>query len=140
MKKRKLLIPVIIVLCAVCVFAWYRRELALDDLLPQENWVRCEVYLGEPGVGDTQVSMEDLQGLLDAIEDTTVTRRSEFHGFFTPYFRITLYKGEAYPTLIHVAENGNVSVAVELNLDHYSYYQGGEELYQALLELTGTMP
>ena len=32
----------------------------------------------------------------------------------------------------HVAENGNISVAVELDLDHYSYYQGGEELYQAL--------
>ena len=136
MKKLTICALLVILLCALCISLWYRTELPLADRIPQENWVRCEVFLGTPGVGDTEVPMDDLQGLLDAIDCTTVTRRSEFKGFFTPYFRITLYKGEAYPTLIHVAENGDISIAAELDLDHYSYYRGGEELYQALLELT----
>ena len=136
MKKLTICALLVILLCALCIFLWYRTELPLADRIPQENWVRCEVFLGTPGVGDTEVPMDDLQGLLDAIDHTTVVRRSEFPGFYTPYFRIVLYKGESYPTLIHVAENGNISVAAELDLDHYAYYKGGEELYQALLELT----
>ena len=136
MKKLTICALLVILLCALCIFLWYRTELPLADRIPQENWVRCEVFLGTPGVGDTEVPMDDLQGLLDAIDHTTVVRRSEFPGFYTPYFRITLFKGESYPTVIHVAENGNISVAVELDLDHYSYYKGGEELYQAILELT----
>ena len=135
--KKLAICTVVVILLGVLFFSlWYRTELPLADRIPQENWVRCEVYLGKPGVGDTEVPKDDLQGLLDAIDHTTVVRRSEFHGFFTPYFRITLYKGESYPTLIHVAENGDISVAAELDLDHYSYYKGGEELYQALLKLT----
>ena len=136
MKKLTICALLVILLCALCISLWYRTELPLADRIPQENWVRCEVFLGTPGVGDTEVPMDDLQGLLDAIGRTTVVRRSEFPGFYTPYFRITLFKGESYPTLIHVAENGNISVAAELDLDHYAYYKGGEELYQALLELT----
>lgn len=136
MKKLTIYTLLAISLCIFCFSLWYRADLALADRIPQENWGRCEVFLGKPGVGDSEVHLDDLQGLLDAIDCTTVTRRSEFKGFFTPYFRITLYKGEAYPTLIHVAENGDISIAAELDLDHYSYYRGGEELYQALLELT----
>ena len=136
MKKLTICALLVILLCALCISLWYRTELPLADRLPQENWVRCEVFFGNPGVGDAEIPIGDLQGLLDAIDHTTVVRRSEFPGFYTPYFRITLYKGESYPTLIHVAENGDISVAVELDLDHYSYYKGGEELYQALLELT----
>ena len=136
MKKLTICALLVILLCALCISLWYRTELPLADRIPQGNWVRCKVFLGTPGVGDTEVPMDDLQSLLDAIDHTTVVRRSEFPGFYTPYFRITLYKGESYPTLIHVAENGDISVAVELDLDHYSYYKGGEELYQALLELT----
>ena len=136
MKKLTIGAILVILLCGLCFSLWYRSELHLADRIPAENWVRCEVFMGKPGVGDTEVPMDDLQGLLDAIGRTTVVRRSEFRGFFTPYFRITLYKGESYPTLIHVAENGDISVAVELDLDHYSYYKGGEELYQAILELT----
>ena len=136
MKKLTICALLVILLCALCISLWYRTELPLADRIPQENWVRCKVFLGTPGVGDTEVPMDDLQSLLDAIDHTTVVRRSEFPGFYTPYFRIALYTGESYPTLIHVAENGDISVAVELDLDHYSYYKGGEELYQALLELT----
>ena len=135
MKKLSICILIVILLCALCFSLWYRTELPLANRIPQENWVRCEVFLGTPGVGDSEIPMDDLQSLLDAIDRTTVVRRSEFPGFYTPYFRITLYKGESYPTLIHVAENGDISVAAELDLDHYSYYKGGEELYQALLEL-----
>lgn len=136
MKKLTICSLLIILLCVLCFSLWYRTELPLADRIPQEHWVRCEVFLGEPGVGDAEIPMDDLQGLLDAIDRTTVIRRSEFPGFHTPYFKITLFKGESYPTLIHVAENGDISVAAELDLDHYSYYKGGEELYQALLELT----
>ena len=136
MKKLTICALLVILLCALCISLWYRTELPLADRIPQENWVRCEVFLGTPGVGDTEVPMDDLQGLLDAIDHTTVVRRSEFPGFYTPYFRITLFKGESYPTLIHVAENGDISVAVELDLDHYTCYKGGEELYQAILELS----
>ena len=136
MKKLIVCILLVVLLFSLCFSLWYRTELPLSDRIPQENWVRCEVFLGTPGVGDAEIPMDDLQGLLDAIDRTTVIRRSEFPGFHTPYFKITLFKGESYPTLIHVAENGDISVAAELDLDHYSYYKGGEELYQALLELT----
>ena len=135
MKKRGILILMVLLLAAACFFGWYRQELNLADRIPQESWVRAEVRYGTPGEGDSETDFDDLQALLAAIDHTTVTRRSEFDGYLTPYFRITLYKGEAYPTLITVGEDGSIAIAAGLDFDHYSYYRDGEELYQALLDL-----
>ena len=135
MKKMKLLIPLVILVCIACLFAWYGMELELAGQLPREEWVRAEVRQAEAGVGAQEVVLEDIQALLEAIADTTVTRRQEFHSV-APGFEILLYGDGGYPTLMYVLENGNISIAEELDLDHYTYYEGGQNLYQKLLELT----
>lgn len=135
MKKMKLLIPLVILVCIGCLFAWYGMELELADQLPREEWTRAEVRPVEAGVGAREVVLEDPQALLEAIADTTVTRRQEFHSV-APGFEILLYRDEGYPTLMYVVDNGSISIAKELDLDHYTYYEGGQDLYRKLLELT----
>lgn len=140
MTKRTIILiaAAVVVLTLGVAGSWlyWETELSLSGILPEENWISLELWVGEPGSGDTKIDSPALEDVLGAIGKTNVTRASAEDGFFVPYFRLTLYKGESYPTLLYVAQNGRITVAVELDLDNYQYYKGGEELYQALLELT----
>lgn len=138
MSKGKILLIALCVLLLVGVSLWlyWETELPLMEQIPDERWVKLDFSVGEPGVEEYGITPPALEDVLSAIADTRVTRYSEIRGLSYPYFRLLLYKGEAYPTLIYVQENGWVTIAEELDFDHYRYYEGGEELYQALLELT----
>ena len=138
MPKGKMLLIALCVLLLLGVSLWlyWETDLPLMEQIPDEEWVKLEFSIGEPGADEYGIIPPALDAVLTAIADTRVTRHSEIRGLSYPYFRLVLYKGEAYPTLIYVQENGWVTIAEELDFDHYRYYEGGEELYQALLKLT----
>ena len=134
--KRSFLLILVICLLAVALWFYWEQSFSLASVLPEEQWIRAEIWVGDPGIGDTKWEGEiDLNALLMEMEQTHVTRGPDFPGMTQPYFRLTLYKGEAYPTIICVVKNGQISVAKELDFDHYKYYEGGEELYIALQKM-----
>lgn len=137
-KVKKILIVVLVpLLLAMASWLYWETEISLTELIPDEQWTKVQLFIGDPGVGETEwedtLSLEDI---LAAVNQTKVTRGPEFPGMLQPYFRLYLIHEDGYPTAITVVENGQVSIAAELDFDNYRYYEGGEELYQALLELT----
>lgn len=139
MKKPQKIFLAGLLVCVLTFFAWFywERTFSLSSVLPQEDWVRVEIYIGDPGVGQEQwQGTVELEDVLSALEQARVSRGPEFPGMTQPYFQLTLYKGESYPTHITVVKNGQISVAAELDFDNYKYYEGGQWLYAALLALT----
>lgn len=139
MKKSRMIILAALIACVLIVSLWFYWEhtFSLNSVLPEENWTRVEISIGDPGVGDEQwQGTVDLEAVLTALEYARVSRGPEFPGMTQPFFQVTLYKGEAYPTHITVVKNGQIAVAEELDFDNYKYYEGGDWLYAALLTLT----
>lgn len=137
MSKKSFLAGLLVFVLVVAAWFYWEQTFTLNSVLPEENWVRAEIHIGTPGVGDEQwQGTVDLEAVLTALEYARVSRGPEFSGMTQPYFQLTLYKGEAYPTHITVVKNGQVSVAEELDFDNYKYYEGGDWLYAALLTLT----
>lgn len=130
---------------AICVLAlviaglylYWETEIPLTNMLPDEDWTKVQLFVGDPGVGESEwegaLAPEDI---LAAVNQTKVTRGPEFSGMSQPYFHLYLIHENGYPTTITAVENGQVAVAIEMDFDNYRYYEGGEELYQALLALT----
>lgn len=54
-------------------------------------------------------------------------------------FRITLYRENAWPTVLYVDPTGRISLAVDMRYDNWKYYRGGAALYTALEELSETL-
>ena len=137
MSKGKVLLIAVGVLLILSLSAWiyWETPLSLADRLPQERWVSLEFAVGDPGIEEYGIQPPALEAVLDAIGETRVSRYSELEGLYYPYFRLLLYKGEAYPTLLYVQKNGWITLAEGLDFDHSRYYEGGEELYRALMEL-----
>jgi L-ascorbate metabolism protein UlaG (beta-lactamase superfamily) len=69
--------------------------------------------------------------MLEAVRSATVTRGGEFHALPTYCYELRL-TGDSFPTLVYVGKDGRISVAVELDLDHYLYFEDHGELYAAL--------
>lgn len=139
MKKAKKIVLIGLILCALALSAWlyWERAFPLADVLPEEDWIRVQIDIGDPGVGqEPWQGTADPETVLTALEQAQVTRGPEFRSMSLPYFQLTLFKGESYPTHITVVANGQISVAVELDFDNYRYYEDNGELYAALLELT----
>lgn len=139
MSKTKKIILAALAVCMLAASLWlyWERTFSLSSVLPEENWTRVEISIGDPGVGQAiWQGTVDLETVLTALDHARVSRGPGFPGMTQPYFQLTLYKGEAYPTHITVVKNGQISVAEELDFDHYAYYEGGDWLYAALLTLT----
>ena len=51
------------------------------------------------------------------------------------YFQINLHRSKGEATVLYVNARGEVAVAANMDLNHYRYYKGGEELYEALSAL-----
>ena len=121
---------------------WYwEHPLSLHDLLPEETWVRMEmeqIFSAGPTEDRKFVDppMDAVLALLPAIRVTRAEKR--------PYlddkcFRITLYKGEAWPTMLYVGSTGRIHIAADLNFDDWKCYEGGEALYQYLYLCSRTL-
>lgn len=118
---------------------WYwERPLPLYELLPDVSWTRMELeqMLPDNPAGDLKFAdppMEELLALLPAIR---VSRAEGCHYLEDECFRITLYKGEAWPTVLYVGSTGRVDIAADMQFDDWKYYEGGEALYLYIYNLS----
>ena len=137
MKKSKLILLLILVLCLAAAVCWvyYETELQLGDILPNESWTDLTFYEGNPGIADREISGVELNAVLDTIRQTTLTRGSAFRGMSQPYYLLYLYNANSAPTFLYVLEDGRIAVAIASDADHYKYFEGGGELYAALCEI-----
>lgn len=136
MKKTKPIAMAICVLLLVIGGLWWYWEypLALNERIPEENWVRMEMEQMLPYnmSGDLTYEdppMEDVLALLPAIR---VTRAQSSNFVEDDSFRITLFKGEAWPTVMYISPTGKIQIAAEMDFDNWKCYEGGEALYQYL--------
>lgn len=139
---------------AICLLAlvngglwWYwERPLPLDRLIPQEQWVRMELEQMLPNnlAGDLEFQDPPMEEILELLPAVRVTRAEKRHYLDDECFRITLYKGEAWPTVLYVGSSGRIDIAADMQFDDWKNYEGGEALYRYLYNLSqnlaGTVP
>ncbi len=137
MKNKTALLAICVLLLVLCAALWmyWERQIPMIELLPEEDWVKLDMRISEAGTGDREIDPPELEKVLEAIGKAKVTRGPEYKDV-SGSFRLALYKGEGYPTVIYVSEDGKIAIAAEMDVDNWRYYEGGEELYKALLELT----
>ena len=136
---------------AVCTFilllgglyVYWEREIPLMSLLPDEDWTKVQLLMGNVGSDEWEREFTDppLDRILDFIQATKVTRDEKDPYLDDQYFQIYLIPEDGYPTVIHVEKNGEVIVFADstLDMDEYRYYEDGEILYSMLLSLSGEL-
>ncbi len=136
MRNKKVLLAICVLLLVLCAALWmyWESKIPMIELIPDADWIKLDMSISEAGIGDREIDPPELEKVLEAIGKTKVTRGPEDRDV-SGSFRLALYKGEGYPTVIYVAEDGKIAIAAEMDVDNWRYYEGGEELYQALLEL-----
>ena len=124
------------------LWIYWERPLSLGALIPQEVWLRLELQQDDgANTGDCVKFQEPpMEDILTQIQATRVTRAEKDRLLGEKYFQLLLYKGESYPTMLYVEENGQIHVAAELDFDHWKNYEGGEELYTYLSILSKNLP
>ncbi len=140
MKKHTKIIIAIILLALIIGGLWFywEQELVLGDVIPAGD-NKVQFYIVTPGMGSTDIQLdEQIEELIpEAVRSAKVTRGPEFHALPEYCYELRLH-GDGYPTLIYVGRDGRISVAVDLDLDHYQYFEDHGELYAALDEILAT--
>ena len=94
--------------------------------------------------GDLKFEHAPLEDVLEMLPTIRVTRAGRKLHLEDDCFRITLYKGEPWPTVMYVSSTGRVDIATDMQFDNWKYYEGGEALYLYLSilskTLSGTLP
>lgn len=131
-KYSKLIAIVLLALILVGLWFYWEQELVLGDIIPAgDNKVQFNILVAGVGATDIQLDAQIESLMLEAVRSATVTRGGEFHALPTYCYELRL-TGDGYPTLVYVGKDGRISVAVELDLDHYLYFEDHGELYAAL--------
>ena len=134
--KKKLLIPVLILLLLSADFFYWTQGLPLGQQLPSKVWGQVRLWHCTDGWFDSpeiDLSEEEFGFLAAALENTRVTRRTKFDILSQPWFYLAMQRPDGALVLLTVLENGDISV--DPGTGKKQYYDGGEELYQALLSL-----
>lgn len=139
-KRLPLLLPLLIV---GCIWFYWGRTFPLMEQLPEENWVRLQMWVRDDTTDEWiwEIEPPALEAVLSAIEQTTVDRNDKSKNLGYTGFEILLYPESGdYPTLIYVSDYGKIAVAAYYDLDHDQYYERGGELYDALAVLAENQP
>ena len=121
---------------------WYwEKPMPLDSLLPDEQWKKMDLerMLPDHTAGDLKFEHAPLEDVLALLPAIRVTRAEGKPYLEDDCFRITLYKGEPWPTVMYVSSTGRVDIAADLDFDHWKNYEGGEALYLYLSTLSKTL-
>lgn len=134
MKKHPKIIIAVALLALIIGSLWFywEQELVLGDIIPAGD-NEAQFFIATPSSGSTDIPLDDqIESLmLEAVRSATVTRGPEFHALPELCYELHL-NGDGYPTLVYVGKDGRISVAVDLDLDHYQYFEDHGELYAAL--------
>lgn len=135
-----ILLVTVLLLAVLSIYLYETLPVAIADILPEDNWTKAQITLYQDN-HTTEFEFEgtQLEQLLTVLEESVVNRGSSFAGMSPPFLRMHLSETSGPGTLIYVLEDGRMSVAVDYDTDHYRYFQGGEALYQAILQLTAQM-
>ena len=143
MKKTKRIAAVICMLLLVLGGLWWYWEYPhpLNELIPDENWVRMEMEQTRPYnmAGDLTFENAPMESVLALLPAVRVTRAQNSNYVEDDSFRITLFKGEAWPTVMYISPTGKIQIAAELDFDNWKCYEGGEALYQYLYTCSKTL-
>ena len=115
----------------------YRRwEIPLTDVLPDGQWTGAHLLQGDPDDPEREWEVPSkADGVLGAISAAKVTRGGGKPSLSGGYFQMNLYQAGGSATILYVNSRGELAVAADMDVEHYRYYRGGEELYEALLAL-----
>ena len=138
MKRSKVLIAIISVLLILVlgVYVYETTPVSMSDVLPDSSWMEAQVFAYRSN--ETQaidIEGAKLEQLLAALDGAVVNNGVRFSGMSPPYFHIHLAESNGPGTLIYILGDGRIAIAVDYDTDHYRYFQGGEALYQAILQL-----
>lgn len=95
-------------------------------------WTKARLLAGEPDSQEREQEFASppLDEILAAVNAAKVTRDGKNPYLSDKYFQLYLYREAGDPTVIYVKNTGQIIIAADL--DHYRYYEGGEEFYEAL--------
>lgn len=143
MKKAKITAIIFLALALVMGGLWFywERPFPLHTLIPEEQWVRMEMEQMLPGnmAGDMKFVDPPMAEFLEILPSIRVSRTEERPYVEEESFRITLYKGEAWPTVMYISPTGRIHIAANLQFDDWKDYEGGEALYQYLSLCSGNL-
>ena len=143
-RNKKKWLPLLLLLLIIGgIWLYWGRPIPLMSTLPKENWVRMQMWVCDETSEEWiwEIEPPALEDVLSAIDQTTVDRNDKSKNAGFTRFEVLLYPESGDdPTLIYVTDYGKVSVAPFLELDHYRYYERGEELYDALAILAENQP
>lgn len=141
MKKAKRIPMAVCLLVLVALWWYWERPVPLDELLPDETWVGMELeqMCSANLAGDLEYIDPPMDAVLELLPGIRVTRAEGRPYLEDSCFRITLYKGESWPTVLYVGSTGRVDIAADMQFDNWKYYEGGEALYQYLSNLSKTL-
>ena len=139
MQKSKKFLPLWILLLLIgSLWFYWGRAIPLESALPEENWVRLQMWVRDENAEEWiwEIEPPELAAVLSAIETTDVDRNDKSKNLGYTGFEVLLYPESGnYPTLISVTNYGKIAVAPYHDLDHYRYYERGEEFFDALAVL-----
>lgn len=129
------------VLVIVGIWAWWERAIPLMDLLPDTAWTSVRLLVGDTNSPEREQELAEppLEDILTAISEAKVTRASRNSHLDDNYFLLYLCPQKGYPTVVYVNQNGRLQIAANMDLDHYQYCEGGENLYKALESICGSL-
>ena len=131
-----ILIVAVLLLVVLGVYLYETLPVAMTDILPEDNWTKAQVrFYQDNHTTEFELEGTQLEQLVSLLEEPVVNRGPNFAGMSPPFFHIHLSASSGPGTLIYVLEDGRISIAVDYDTDHYRYFQGGETLYQAILQL-----
>ena len=135
---KKLLTVLVVLLLFFGDYLYWTISQPLDSCLPEAVYgsVKAELIGHDSFFTPRTIEVETnmVTDILDALKQTVVTRRPKFVSMSEPFFYLYLYYPDGYIRMT-VVENGNISVVPDMRSDRQVYFDGGEELYHALLQL-----
>ena len=140
--KKKILVILAIALLFLADFLYWTVPFSLDRAIPEDNWTRVQLWYYDEHFDMREILVDnaDLEQIVTSLKGGQVTNRPRFRTLSQPYFLLCLYSEDGYPTSITIVENGDVSMAVQLDTDHRTYYDGGEELFAILKGMMNRSP
>lgn len=130
-KKAAILIAAFVLLL-VGLWMYWKREISLTEILPDTSWTKVRLLVGDPDSQEREQEFASppLDEILAAADATKVTRDGKNPYLSDKYFQLYLYREGGDPKVIYVKNTGQILIAADL--DHYRYFEGGEEFYEAL--------
>lgn len=137
-RKKKILVFLAILLLFLGDYLYWTVPFSLEKKLPEEIFdsARVQVFYYDQFFVAEEIPVEasDVKTVLEAVKHTEVTRKPKFGTMSQPFFYLYFYYPDGY-TRVMAEENGNIIVTPDHLKDRNIYFDGGEELYQALLAL-----